>query len=180
MEDLSTPDAAKAIFCAACFKKVNNEDAFCDACGYPLKGTEQEQDYFMSVRSSREIDLDDAYKKMRRAGNVLYWIAAGTLIIGFIGYATNKFDPSRSVLLTVNIILAAIYAGLGFWSRTKPLTSIISGAALYAIIFLLNAIANPLTIVSGIFFKIFFVGCFIKGVKSALEADKIKKELNIE
>jgi hypothetical protein len=179
MENLSTTDTAEAVFCAACSKKVNNDDAFCDACGYPLKGTEEEQRYFMSVRSSREIDLDDAYKKIKSAGYVLYWIAVGTLLIGFVGYSTNKLESSRSVLLTVNVVLSAIYAGLGLWSRKKPLTSIISGFALYTIIFLANAIENPLTIFSGIFFKIFFIGCFIKGVKSALEVEKIKKELNI-
>jgi hypothetical protein len=180
MEDLSTPDAAEAVFCAACSKKVNDEDAFCDACGYPLKGTEKEQDYFMSVRSSREIDLDDAYKKIKRAGNVLYWIAGVSVIVGLIGYFANKDDSARTALLIVNVVLAIIYAGLGLWSQKKPLTSIISGFSLYAMMVLINAIANPITIFSGIFFKIFFVGCFIKGVKSALEVDKIKKELNIE
>ncbi len=130
MEDLSTPDAAEAIFCSACSKKVNDEDAFCDACGYPLKGTEQDQRYFMSVRNNREIDLDDAYKKIKRAGDILYWIAGGTVIIGLINYYPNRNNPSGSTLLIVNIILGAIYAGLGLWSRKKPLTSIISGFAL--------------------------------------------------
>ena len=177
MENAITP-AQSIECCSACYSAIADDDFYCNSCGYPLKGSETEQKHFMSVRSSKEIDLEEANKKIARAGYILYIIAGATLVMGFDMYATSKEKGLN--LMLVNVILAAIYAGLGVWSKKKPLTAIISGFALYALIFLLNAIVSPITILAGILGKIFFVACFIKGIKSAIEAERLKKELNIE
>jgi hypothetical protein len=180
MEEITSVTTPALTLCNACYKHVNEADAFCDNCGYPLKGTEKEQDYFIAVRNAKEIDLDAANKAIKRAGNTLYWIAGATVLMGVIFYFTIHDEASKIDLLIVNLILAGIYVGLGAWSRKKPLAAIISGFALYLIVFLLNAITNPTTIASGIIVKILFIGYFIKGIKSAIDAEKIKKELNIE
>jgi len=177
MEESLLPSATVIpALCNCCFKSINEHDSFCDGCGYPLKGSENEQNYFISVRNSKEIDLESANKKIKTAGQSLYWIAGATVLSGFVFYFINK-DIN---LIIVNLILGGIYAGLGAWSQKKPLAAIISGFALYMLIFILNVITNPSSIISGIFLKILFIGYFIKGIKSAIEAEKIKKELNIE
>jgi hypothetical protein len=180
MEEITaTTTTPILIVCNACYKHVSDA-AFCDNCGYPLKGSEQEQEYFMSIRNAKEIDLDAANKVIKRAGNSLYWVAGATVLTGILFYFTNPNDEVKLDMLIVNLILAGIYAGLGAWSQKKPLAAIISGFALYAIVLLLNAITTPASIASGIIIKILFIGYFIKGIKSAIEAEKIKKELNIE
>jgi hypothetical protein len=180
MEEILQASVPAPVLCGACFKHVTGEDSFCDGCGYPLKGTEQEQKYFISVRDAKEIDLESALKKIKRAGHVLYWVAGGTLLMGLIIAFTSTVPEERANLLIVNTILAAVYAGLGFWSQKKPFAGIISGFALYMIILILNAIINPLSIASGIIIKIIFIGYFINGIRSVIEAEKLKKELNIE
>jgi hypothetical protein len=180
MEETKVPAAPASVLCNCCFKHINESDSFCDSCGYPLMGTDQEQRYFISVRNSREIDLDDANNKIKKAGYVLYYIAGATVIMGLIAYTTTKDKETAQFTLITNVILAVIYAGLGLWSNRKPLAVIISGFSLYVLILVLNAVVSPLTIVSGIFFKIIVIGFFIRGVKSAIDAEKIKKELNIE
>jgi len=180
MDDLTTATTPTSIFCGACYKRVNDTDAFCDDCGYPLKGSEKDQDYFIAVRNAKEIDLEAANKAVKKAGNILYWIAGATFLSGLLFYFAGKDQAGQVDLLIVNLILTGLYAGLAVWSQKKPLAAIISGAALYAIIFLLNAVTNPASIATGIIFKIFFIGCFIKGIKSAIDAEKIKKELNVE
>jgi len=176
MEEISTQSTAATVVCDACYKQVNNDDAFCDSCGYPLKGSEREQNYFKAERSNKEIDLESANKKIETAGKTMYWIAGLTFLSGIIFYFMNK----DSALLIVNIILTGIYLALGAWSKTKPVAAIISGLSLYALLFIINAVTNPLTIASGIIIKIIIIGYFIKGLKSAIEAEKLKKELNIE
>jgi hypothetical protein len=178
MENEVTPLPQTNTLCAACYSAVTNDDDYCTNCGYPLKGSEKDQQYFISMRKSKEIDLNEANKKIKKAGYILYLIAGLTGIYGIAMFFVNK--SAGEGLLIVNLILAIVYSGLGFWSKNKPLASIISGFALYVLIFLLNAIVNPITILSGFLFKIFFVICFVKGIQSALEAEKIKKELNIE
>jgi hypothetical protein len=175
----STPTFHAPVLCAACFKNITEADAFCNNCGYPLNGTDQEQRFFISERNSKEIDLDHAHKEIKKAGNILFYIAGFTLVLGSILAATSHDGQSSSLFIT-NVVLAIIFAGLGFWSRKKPLPAIISGFALYALIIILNAVVSPLTILSGIIFKIIFIGLFIRGVKSAIAAEKLKKELGVE
>jgi hypothetical protein len=176
MEEISTQSAATAVICDACYKQVNNDDSFCDSCGYPLKGTEKEQNYFKAKRNCKEIDLESANKKIEIAGKTMYWIAGLTFVAGIVFYFINK----DSALLIVNIILTGIYLALGVWSKSKPLAAIISGFSLYILMIIINGVVNPLTIANGIIVKIFIIGYFIKGLKSAIEAEKLKNELNIE
>jgi hypothetical protein len=180
MEESTINPIQQTVACPACATEASAGEAFCTACGYPFEGTEQEQRYFLSVRESKAIDLDEANKKIKKAGNILYLIAAATVIMGFIAYARGKNMEARQLTMIINMILAGIYAALGAWSRKKPLTAIISGFSLYVLILLLNAVVSPITILSGIIIKIIFIGFFIRGIKSAIEVEKIKKELNIE
>ncbi|MEO6523466.1 MAG: hypothetical protein ABIN91_17410 [Mucilaginibacter sp.] len=181
MEDNLSIPATKASFCSSCYTKVNEADAYCDNCGYPLKGTEIEQQNFITNRNVKEIDLEDYNKKIKSAGNALYWVAIACVLSGIILYATAAVDAEQKfATLITNLILAIIFIALGVWSRKKPFAALVSGACLYAIILILNAIQNPLSIISGIIIKIIIIGAFIKGIRSAIEAEKIKKELNID
>ena len=165
-------------FCKSCTSTVTTSDQFCADCGYPLTGTEEEQKKFLMDKSYKELNLEEANRMIKKASNALYYIALATVAGGLIAYARTTPELKNSLLI-VNLILAFIYAALGFWCRNKPLAAIITGVALYALIFIINAISNPLTILAGIVFKIFAVAFFIRGIKAAIEADKLKKELNI-
>jgi len=180
MEDSLSIPANESVFCKSCYEKVNEADAFCDSCGYPLKGTETEQQNFITHRSVKELDLADYNNQIKKAGTALYWIAGILVFGGVLFYFTNSEDEDKLTLLIVNLVIAMIFVALGGWSQKKPLAAIISGASLYGIMVILNAIDNPLTIVRGIIFKIAVIAALIKGIKSALEAEKVKKELNIE
>ncbi|MFB9844356.1 hypothetical protein [Mucilaginibacter ginsenosidivorans] len=165
-------------FCKSCTSTVTTNDQFCADCGYPLTGTEEEQKKFLMDKSYKELNLEEANRMVKKASYALYYVAGATLVGGLIVYGMDKTGLGSTVLL-VNAILAVLFAAIGFWCTRMPLAGVITGTSLYALIFILNAIENPLTIVSGIIFKIFIVGCFIKGIKSAIEAEKLKKELNI-
>ena len=145
-----------------------------------MKGSEDEQKNFIMIKSTKEIYLEEENIKIKRASYALYYIAGATMVWGLIACGTSKDVETKNSILIANTILALIYAGLGLWSKKKPLTAIISGFSLYILVFILNAITNPISIASGIVFKIFIVVYFIRGIKSAIEADKLKKELNIE
>ena len=180
MELSTTQNISETISCNSCLNQVDQNDTFCTTCGYPLKGSEDEQKNFMMMKSTKEIYLHEENIKIKRASHALYYIAGATMIWGLIAYGTSKDVETKNSILIVNTVLALIYASLGLWSKKKPLTAIISGFSLYVLVFILNAITNPLSIFSGIVLKIFIVVYFVRGIKSAIEADKLKKELNIE
>lgn len=166
--------------CGCCSSKYQPEDLFCISCGYPLQGTLEEQQRHISNRSIKEIDLVDLNKKVENACNSLYWI---TGIMGFsalIGYFTLNENDDLFVFLITNVILVGAFLAFAVWSKTKPVTALISGLSLYVIIQLLNLIVDPSTIFKGIIFKVIIIAYLVKGIIAVLEADKIKKELNIK
>ena len=166
--------------CACCATNFEPTDTFCNACGYPLQGTKEQQDFHISNRIVKEIDLVDLNKKVKTATNSLYWIAAVLTLSTIITYFMIKDEIDVFAVLITNAILIAAFLAFGVWSKTKPAAALISGLSLYAIIHILNAVAEPTSLFQGILVKVLIIVYLIKGIIAVLEVDKIKKELNIK
>jgi hypothetical protein len=178
MEDsLSIP--ALPIECHACYAKGSADDVYCTNCGYPLKGTEQEQQNFILKKNFTSIDLGSFNKRLKTAANSLYYLGGAFVVYGIIFYFIKQDDPDATAMLLTNLILGFVYVALGSYTHKKPLACIVSGLCLYAIVIILNAIANPVSIASGIIVKILIIGYLIKGIKGAIEIERIKKENSI-
>ena len=166
--------------CYACNTIVSTNDPFCAGCGYPLKGTDFNKNTFLANRDNIHIDLDEFHKKLKRASKSLFYIA-GFFAFGLL--VTLLLNKTAADLLTATIIIYLIlilmFVALGFFSRKKPLASIVSGLVLYIIIQIINFIDNPATIASGIIVKILIIGYLINGIRSAIDIEKFKKEHNI-
>lgn len=184
MENLSAPAVNYPQNCNYCNTAVAQPDNFCITCGYPINGTEEDQRFFVSERNALAIDLEDHDKKVNQAGKTLYWLAGLTVAWSFIQYAITASkdadtDGMAKPVLLVNMILAALYLGLGLWSRKKPVVALVSGLSLYIIVQILSTVGDPTYLFKGIIIKILFIGYFIKGIKSAMEADRLKKQYYI-
>ena len=71
-------------------------------------------------------------------------------------------------VLIVNLILAAVMAGLFIWGKRAPLAAVLVATATYLVVIVTNAIIDPKTIGQGIFLKIIIVALLVKGIRSAL------------
>jgi hypothetical protein len=178
MED-SLSISALPVECHACYAKGTADDVYCTNCGYPLKGTEQEQRNFILQKSFVTIDLATFKERLQKAANTLYYLAGVFVFYGIITFFIRKDDPDVLALVLPNLILAVLFLALGGYTNKKPLACIISGLCLYVIVQILNFIGNPASIAFGIIFKILIIGYMIKGIKSAIEIERIKKENNI-
>ncbi|RQO70745.1 hypothetical protein DBR43_22385 [Pedobacter sp. KBW06] len=166
-------------YCNCCAVKYEAMDAFCNACGFPLQGTKQEQDFYISERNVKEIELIDLDEKVERARRSLYWISGLTLFsLVFVVFKPSP-DEDVSFLVITTLILSTAFLGLAVWGKTRTSTALISGLSLYLIIHILNAILDPRTILSGIIVKVVIIVYLVKGIKSVIEREKIKKELNL-
>lgn len=165
--------------CPSCYVAYSTTDSFCNGCGFPLQAEKKEQERYLSERIVKEIDLSELNKKVEKACNSLYWIAGLTAVTALILVFVAD-EESRPALLVTNIVLVGAFLAFAVWSKTKPATALISGLSLYVIVQLLNAIVNPINILSGIVIKIIIIAYLINGIKSVLEVEKIKKELNID
>ncbi len=165
--------------CYACLKNVTDEDVFCPDCGYPLKGTPSEQENFITKSTFRDINLAASNNQVRKAGNTLFYLAGVFALGGIVFFVLRKDDPDVAAISITDFILAILFLLLGEYSKKKPLACIISGTCLYVIVQVLNFAIAPSSVISYIWIKIIIIGFLIKGIKSALEIEKIKKENNI-
>jgi hypothetical protein len=179
--DIETPSqpVADITSCKCCSTAISENDQFCQSCGFPLKGTEEEQNNFIYSRNYKHIELEGLDKKIRSAGTTLYVLAGLFLVFGLVYFGMNASDSTASAMLITYGILAVLFLLLGFWSKKKPVAAIISGLVLYILLQILSAIDDPVNIVKGIIVKIIIIGYLIKGMQSAFEAEKIRKQLNI-
>lgn len=166
--------------CTCCSTTYTTNDIFCASCGYPLQGTVEQQQNHIANRTVKEIDLVDLKRKVESACSSLYWIAGIMSLSFIIGYFTLNEESDLFVFLITNVILVGAFLAFAVWSKTKPVVALISGLSLYVIIQLLNLIIDPTTLFKGIIFKVIIIVYLVKGIMAVLEADKIKKELNIK
>ena len=176
----TSPILANALTtCTACQSSTLPTDALCDSCGYPLKGTEQEQTFFIGTRTNLELDLAEQRNKVKKAGIILKFIGGISAVYGIILYFTYVNEIEKIVALILSFILGGIYFSLGIWSKKKPLAAIVTGFIIYMLILILDALVDPKTILQGLILKIIVIGAFVTGIKGAIEAEKIRKEHNL-
>ena len=179
MENVIPTPAQSPEYCKSCAAQVVNDDAFCTNCGYPLKGTEKDQRYFIAERSNVMIDMAEFNNKIRKAGNSLYYLSGLFLLIAIISFFVNEDSPEVLGTVIPLVILAAVFLVLGSYSRKKPLACLVSGLCLYVIVQVLMIVNDPATVARGIIWKIAIIAYMITGIKSAIELEKLKKEHNI-
>ena len=176
-ETLTIPEL-QPVHCKCCFKKTDANDQFCQRCGFPLKGSEEEQKIFIYRRGFKEIELKNLQKKIKSAGTTLYVLAAYFFLFG-LGFFFINHDNTSSAVLIANGVAAIIFLLLGYWSMTKPVAAIVSGMLLFIIDQLIPVFDDPSRIFQGLLIKIIIIGYLIKGLQSAFEAEKIRKQHNI-
>jgi ribosomal protein L37E len=179
MQEAITSAAPETLTCRSCSTTVFNHEAFCNTCGYPLQGTEDEQQSFMVNRVGQQIDLEEHDKQVKSASTTLFVLAGLTVLSGAFELFTNDNPSNATAIGIFYCIVVALFIGLGLWSRKKPTAAIISGLCLYIVMLLLAAIADPVNIVRGVIMKIVIIGYLIKGIKSSMEADRMIKEHNL-
>jgi len=144
--------------CPQCNAIINESDIFCGSCGYPVKGTVQEQQRFSAKKAGDKYESDIVVGNIKQARTILFVIAGMTFIYGAI-MSVSQQQPD---LLIIYTILALIYAGLGFWAKSKPFPATLIALLLYVGLLLFSAFVDPTTIYKGIIMKIIFIGALIK------------------
>jgi hypothetical protein len=178
MENSFTPILTTDL-CASCSVKISTEDTFCNNCGYPLKGTEQEQKDFLTQVAINEIDMADYQNKIKQGGTSLYYVAGVFALGTLVDLYQTRDQENLPVIMIIDLIIVGIFVFLGGWSRKKPFAAMVSGICLYGIVILLTVIGDPVNIVRGIIFKIIIISLLVKGIRAAMDIEKMKKETHL-
>ena len=165
--------------CRACGNAVNEQDQFCINCGFPLKGTETEQNLFISARHFRKHQVQELHRKVKNAQTTLFVLAGLFFVFGVIAYFIAGQNDLGFAVLIQQLILAAVFLALGGWAKSKPVVALISGLVLFILVQLIFIAQDLENIIRGIILKVIVIIYLVKGLQSAIEAEKIKKEHNL-
>lgn len=165
--------------CRACGININEQDQFCTSCGFPLKGSEVEQELFLGNRRYKQHQMHDLRRKIKNAQTTLFVLAGLFFILGILFYFISGQNDLSFAALIQNLILAGIFLSLGGWAKSKPVVALISGLVLFILVQLIAIVEDPANIVKGIIIKILVIVYLVRGLQSAIEAEKIKKEHNL-
>jgi hypothetical protein len=161
------------IKCENCRSDQQADKKFCTDCSFPIHGTEQEKYSFRLILSSRKRLLTDAESKVKGAKTMIY-VASGLFFVsGLIMYSVSD----DLAALIVNLFICLIYLILAAWSTNNPFAAILTAFIVYVTIQMVNAFDDPSTIYKGIILKIVLIAAFYNGIRSALAAKNIMKEL---
>ena len=189
---LSQAQLAK-IACGKCGKKFKAVDKFCEKCGAELPEAETQ---LKMVRLKEAGNMIGGLALMFLVfGAVLYFVKANQAdesLKKFAKYQDSQVLPEpingkqytvgelrKEIseepidILVTNAVLAVIMFGLYLYSKKSPLVALITAAAVYGSVNVLNAIIDPKTLGQGLILKIIVIGLFIKGIRSALELRKV-------
>jgi hypothetical protein len=173
MESLTLPNVGDNVTCEHCQAENPSDKKFCTQCRFPIAGTTEEKGRFRSDIAKNKILLKSAEEEMQSARNIIYVLAGFSIIMGLIFF----FAHDDTASLVVYWLIGILYLALAAWCSTNPFSAILTAFIIYLTLQVVSAFIDPATLVSGILWKVLFIGAFVKGIRSASEARNYMREL---
>lgn len=165
--------------CDYCSGIISEHDQNCTNCGFPIKGSSEEQQKFISLKGWMKHEVKELRTKIENAQITFYVLSVLFLLVGVISYFTVKDKELSLNVLIENLILCTIFLALGGWAKSKPVICILSGLIFYIISQIIGVVGGYTGPLKGILIKGIIIIILIKGLVSALDAQRIKKEHGI-
>lgn len=112
-------------------------------------------------------------KVIRNARISLFVIGAFQLAYSVIIAFTQEDNFARTVEIIFGVVVAALFAAMGFLSKKKPFIALIVGLCLYVGLIILAAYNDPSTLIKGIYIRILIITWLIRGISKARHLEEI-------
>ena len=130
-----------------------------------------------TIFKDETFSLDGYDKTIKNARTALFVVAAVQVIFGCIMYGSGAYeDPG--IILGVAIAIGVVFLLLGFWTKSKPYTAIVTGLVLFIVLHVLEAISDPTQIYKGVIMKVLVIVYLVKSLGDAKEAQEMKKNFD--
>jgi hypothetical protein len=171
--ELTPEQTTSLVACENCQTNTPSVQTYCSQCSFPVNGMEEEKRNFRLLVSSRKRLVKDAEEKMKSSKVIIYIMAGIFFLVGlYMGFGLDDYFS-----LTANLVCCIIYLGLAAWTDHNPFGAILTALILYITLIVINAFIEPSTLFSGIIMKVIFISAFVKGIRSAQEAQRYLAEL---
>lgn len=169
----STDALPETLPCENCGNSNLSSQKFCSKCRFPIQGTDEEKKQFRIKINGHKFLAEEAEKELKKPKLIIYVLAGVTLLIGlYHGFANDDFAT-----MILNLCISLLYLILAAWANKNPFGAILTALVVYITINVVNAFIQPVSLFQGIILKIFFIGAFVKGIRSAKDAQEHLEEL---
>ncbi|MDQ3111245.1 MAG: hypothetical protein M3R17_15255 [Bacteroidota bacterium] len=167
---INIADSSACYYCKT--GPLGNEIIYCPSCGFPQRGTEEEQKKFITAKRLLVIKLEGMHDNIKKSRNALFGVAA-LYGVSYIILALQIGWPA----IIEGSILCGIFIGLGLWANKNPYPAVLTGLILFILFIIISAIGNPVSIIGGIIWKIIILTAMIYGLKAAKDAKDVTADL---
>lgn len=172
-------------FCKKCGVSLTTGQTFCDRCGSQLKKSAAGR---RNRRPRRRMSLGqrahlDAIRKAQHAiFAVVFLEFVGVLLLVIMCLSAGIMPPAVVTAIAMDLVLAGIFLGFGFWSKTNPFAASFAALILFCTPILLGLLVNPASQLSflGIIIKILVILALVTGMKSALRYRRIEARAQLQ
>lgn len=114
------------------------------------------------------------YDKHVRNARVILYILAGLSLLTFVSIIPID-GPVKYLLTGMTIAMAAVFFILGYWSKKKPYTALLTALIYFFALVLLAAIMKPESLLTGWYVKIAVILFLILGVRNGKQIQDMQK-----
>ncbi len=174
--------------CPHCGVENDGVAAFCVQCGKALPESMPSGprvvsgDQMAATAVGQNLQADQLRKQAGQAFKALIVVAVLSVIGGVVFFFILKSGPKEvadqaPVVLAINLVLAAIYAGLAIWARVNPLPAAIVGLVLFVSVHVISAVIDPMSIAQGIIVKIIIVVVLVKAIQAGVKYRQLRAQM---
>lgn len=169
---ISITDITRCYYCQS--GPLSPETRYCPSCGFPQNGPEEEQKRFITHKRIQIGNLESLSENMKKSRNALFGAAALFGVSYLLGAVQTKGEP---IVLIEGGIVVATFIGLAIFANRNSYAAALSGLIVFCTLIVAYAFVDPITIVSGIIWKIVILSALIYGLKAARDYKRVKAEL---
>lgn len=126
-----------------------------------------------SIFDEAEFSMQGYDKHVRNARIMLY-ILAGLSMFAIVNIIPID-QPLKYFVTGMIIVLAAVFAVLGYWSKKKPYTALLTALIYFCALQLMATILQPASLLVGWYVKIAVILFLILGVRNGKQIQDMQK-----
>ncbi len=116
----------------------------------------------------------EGYDKPVKRAQVILFIIGAIQIIG--AFMTGDMAPiARIITIVITLLVGLAFIALGFWTKHKPYSAIVTALVIYSSLVVMDAIFDPTTIFRGIILKLIIYLSLIVSISNAKEVQRWKE-----
>lgn len=126
-----------------------------------------------SIFDESEFSMKGYDKHVRNARFMLY-ILTGISLLAIFTIAPID-EPLKYLLTGLTVVFAAVFAILGYWSKKKPYTALLTALIYFCVLLVLGAILQPVSLLAGWYVKIAVILFLILGVRNGRQVQDMQR-----